>query len=98
MHVVVNTSPLPVYKKYRITSLLCIFETIIGVFNTGITLLEKSTLRKNKKFRVELSLKSVATLTWQPGYKTFLCSNQLSVKFQLLLKAKILTNNENFLA
>ena len=23
-------SPLPVYKKYRITSLLCIFETIIG--------------------------------------------------------------------
>ena len=29
MHVVVNTSPLPVFKKYRITSLLCIFETII---------------------------------------------------------------------
>ena len=28
MHVVVNTS-LPVYKKYRITSLLCIFETSV---------------------------------------------------------------------
>ena len=27
MHVVVNTSSLPVYKKYRITSLVCIFET-----------------------------------------------------------------------
>ena len=32
MHMVVNTSPLPVYKKYRITSLLCIFETIIVLY------------------------------------------------------------------
>ena len=28
MHVVVNTSSLPVYKKYRIAQLLCIFETL----------------------------------------------------------------------
>ena len=29
MRVVVNTSSLPVYKKYRIASLLCIFETSV---------------------------------------------------------------------
>ena len=29
MHVVVNTSSLLVYRKYRIASLLCIFETLI---------------------------------------------------------------------
>ena len=29
MHVVVNTSSLHVYKKYRITSLLCIIETLV---------------------------------------------------------------------
>ena len=29
MHVVVNTSYLPVYKKYRIALLLCIFETSV---------------------------------------------------------------------
>ena len=34
MHMVVNTSPSPVYKKYRITSLLCIFETIIVKHNS----------------------------------------------------------------
>ena len=28
MHVVVNTSSLPIHKKYRIASLLCIFETL----------------------------------------------------------------------
>ena len=31
MHVVVNTSSLPVYKKYRIVSFLCIFETSVIV-------------------------------------------------------------------
>ena len=29
MRVVVNTSSLPVYKKFRIASLLCIFETSV---------------------------------------------------------------------
>ena len=29
MHVVVNTLSLPVFKKYRIDSLLCIFETSV---------------------------------------------------------------------
>ena len=31
MHVLVNTSSLPVYKKYRIASLLCIFETSLSI-------------------------------------------------------------------
>ena len=30
MHVAVNRSSLPVYKKYRIASLLCIFETSVS--------------------------------------------------------------------
>ena len=35
MHVVVNTSP--VYKKYRIASLLCIFEASVALFSEQYT-------------------------------------------------------------
>ena len=31
---------------------------------------------------------------WPQGYKTFLCSTQLSMKFQLLIKTKIPTNEK----
>ena len=33
-------------------------------------------------------------VTWPRHYKTFLCSTQLSTKFQLLIKTKIPTNKE----
>ena len=31
---------------------------------------------------------------WPQGYKTFSCSTQLSMKFQLLMKTKIPTNED----
>ena len=37
MHVVVNTSSLPVYRKYRIASLLCFFEISVGPFSANIS-------------------------------------------------------------
>ena len=39
VRVAVNSHALPVHKKNRITSLLCIFETIICIFETTIVLL-----------------------------------------------------------
>ena len=33
---------------------------------------------------------------WPRGYKTFLCSTQLSMKFQLLVKIKMLKNTDFF--
>ena len=38
------------------------------------------------------------SLTWPRGYKLFPCSTQLSTKFQLLMKTKILKNEKKFLA
>ena len=53
MHMVVNTSPLHVYKKYRITSFLCIFETIIKnkktTKKTTTTKQQTTTNKHNKK-------------------------------------------------
>ena len=69
MHVIVNMSPLPVYKKYSITSLLCIFETIIPTFPLknilGFNNINKSTLGRiagqiilavNKIFKLTLTV------------------------------------------
>ena len=47
MHVVVNMSSLPVYKKYRISSLLCIFETSVMLFLCAVSICRFK--RKQKK-------------------------------------------------
>ena len=54
MHVAVNNHALPVFKKNRIASLLCIFETIIHILllqqqQSGELILEKKKMKKKKK-------------------------------------------------
>ena len=67
MRVAVNSHALPIYKKNRIASLLCIFETTVIVFTDNVC----------KQFES----RSVKTFLWAcSGFKLFDCDNNVVVK------------------
>ena len=63
MHGVVNMSSLPVYKKYRIASLLCFYETSVYVLELWIIRRKNVNNRKDGGGVVQL----VASLTADHG-------------------------------
>ena len=67
MHMVVNTSPLHVYKKYRITSLLCIFETIIRKLLKDIKMFVLLEIDARLKQRLSGGGEASANLGVRPG-------------------------------
>ena len=85
MRMAVNSHALPIYKKNRIASLLCIFETTI---EPDFPCLADEIVEP----RPDMNIKAAAfTESKKSNYTTFSCSTLLSTKFILLINVKMST-------